>query len=51
MDSLPHMLIVLSTEMCSCSYMINAYDNLPDVVVFMHSDRYQWHNDNPLYGN
>ena len=37
--------------MYSLSYMIDAYDNLPDVMVFMHSDRYQWHNADPLYGN
>jgi len=30
--------------------MIDAYDNFPDLVVFMHSGRYQWHNDDPLYG-
>lgn len=32
------------------TYMIEAYNNLPDIVVFMHSQRYQWHNDDPLYG-
>lgn len=32
------------------SYIIDRYDSLPDVVVFMHGGRYQWHNDNPLYG-
>ncbi|CAG8957474.1 hypothetical protein HYFRA_00011455 [Hymenoscyphus fraxineus] len=31
------------------SYMIDYYDTLPDVMVFMHSQRYQWHNDDPLY--
>lgn len=30
--------------------MIDSYDNLPDVMVFMHNGRYQWHNDDPLYG-
>ena len=30
--------------------MIDHYDNLPDVSVFMHSERYQWHNDDPIYG-
>jgi hypothetical protein len=30
--------------------MIDAYEDLPDVMVFIHSDRYQWHNDDPLYG-
>lgn len=32
------------------SYIIDRYDTLPDVIVFMHGGRYQWHNDNPLYG-
>lgn len=32
-------------------YIIDNYDSLPDVVVFMHSGRYQWHNDDPIYGN
>ncbi|TVY48838.1 hypothetical protein LCER1_G009231 [Lachnellula cervina] len=31
------------------TYMIDSYDNLPDVMVFMHNGRYQWHNDDPLY--
>ncbi|RFU28377.1 hypothetical protein B7463_g7972, partial [Scytalidium lignicola] len=31
------------------TYLIDFYDNLPDITVFMHSDRYQWHNDDPLY--
>ncbi|OOQ88978.1 hypothetical protein PEBR_10100 [Penicillium brasilianum] len=31
------------------TYIIDRYDSLPDVSVFMHADRYQWHNDNPLY--
>jgi hypothetical protein len=33
-----------------CRYIIDHYDKLPDVVVFMHSERYQWHNDDPIYG-
>lgn len=32
------------------SYIIDRYWDLPDVVVFMHGGRYEWHNDNPLYG-
>lgn len=32
------------------TYIINNYSDLPDIVVFMHSQRYQWHNDDPLYG-
>ncbi|KAJ5765202.1 hypothetical protein N7520_004761, partial [Penicillium odoratum] len=31
------------------TYIIDRYDTLPDVSVFMHGGRYQWHNDNPLY--
>ncbi|KAJ6115472.1 Protein of unknown function DUF3431 [Penicillium sp. IBT 16267x] len=31
------------------TYLIDRYDSLPDIVVFIHSGRYQWHNDNPLY--
>ncbi|KAH8787456.1 hypothetical protein F5882DRAFT_112436 [Hyaloscypha sp. PMI_1271] len=31
------------------TYIIDHYDKLPDVMVFMHSERYQWHNDDPIY--
>ncbi|TVY32702.1 hypothetical protein LOCC1_G008776 [Lachnellula occidentalis] len=31
------------------TYMIDFYDNFPDLMVFMHNGRYQWHNDDPLY--
>lgn len=31
------------------TYLIDRYDSLPDVAVFLHGARYQWHNDNPLY--
>ena len=34
---------------CS-SYIIDNYDMLPNVMVFIHSLRYQWHNDDPIYG-
>lgn len=30
--------------------MIDNYDHLPDLTVFIHAARYQWHNDDPLYG-
>lgn len=30
-------------------YIINHYDNLPEIIIFHHADRYQWHNDDPLY--
>ena len=32
------------------SYMIDRYDSLPDVSIFIHSLRYQWHNEDPMYG-
>lgn len=31
------------------TYIINHYYNLPDTMVFLHADRYQWHNDDPMY--
>ncbi|MCJ1245763.1 hypothetical protein MMC30_002967 [Trapelia coarctata] len=31
------------------SFIIDNYDNLPNVTLFLHSARYQWHNDDPLY--
>lgn len=30
-------------------YIIDNYDNLPDVMLFIHSLRFQWHNDDPYY--
>ncbi|KAI5198272.1 hypothetical protein E4T39_06855 [Aureobasidium subglaciale] len=33
------------------TYIINNYHLLPDIVVFLHAARYQWHNDDPLYDN
>jgi hypothetical protein len=32
------------------SYIIDRYDDLPDYIVFIHGLRYQWHNDDPIYG-
>ena len=32
------------------SYIIDNYDNLPDISVFLHGNRYQWHNEDPMYG-
>ena len=32
------------------SFIIDNYTDLPNATVFMHSQRYQWHNDEPLYG-
>lgn len=31
------------------SYIISHYHALPDVMVFLHARRYQWHNDDPMY--
>ncbi|PGH06235.1 hypothetical protein AJ80_08204 [Polytolypa hystricis UAMH7299] len=38
-------------SMVYLTYIIDHYDSLPDVIVFIHSQRYQWHNDDPLYDN
>ncbi|RMJ26586.1 hypothetical protein PHISP_02518 [Aspergillus sp. HF37] len=29
------------------TYLIDRYSNLPEVAVFLHDARFQWHNDNP----
>ncbi|KXT02270.1 hypothetical protein AC578_5046 [Pseudocercospora eumusae] len=31
------------------TYIIENYDKLPTSVIFSHSKRYQWHNDDPVY--
>ncbi|KAF2267747.1 hypothetical protein CC78DRAFT_551715 [Lojkania enalia] len=31
------------------TYIIDRYDSLPDVSIFIHSLRYQWHNEDPMY--
>ena len=31
------------------SYIIDNYHTLPNITTFMHGERYQWHNDDPLY--
>jgi len=31
------------------TYLIDNYNNLPDIMVFIHALRYQWHNDDPMY--
>ena len=33
------------------THLIDNYDSLPDIVIFLHANRYQWHNDDPLYDN
>ncbi|KAF2454773.1 hypothetical protein BDY21DRAFT_290462 [Lineolata rhizophorae] len=31
------------------TYIIDHYDSLPPYMVFIHAQRYQWHNDDPVY--
>jgi hypothetical protein len=33
------------------NHVIEHYDSLLDIVIFLHANRYQWHNDDPLYDN
>lgn len=33
------------------NHVIEHYDSLSDIVIFLHANRYQWHNDDPLYDN
>ncbi|EME82196.1 uncharacterized protein MYCFIDRAFT_154766 [Pseudocercospora fijiensis CIRAD86] len=35
--------------MVDLTYIIENYDNLPASIIFSHSKRYQWHNDDPFY--
>ncbi|KAI5359213.1 hypothetical protein Slin14017_G101150 [Septoria linicola] len=35
--------------MAYLTYILDHYDHLPEIVIFSHSKRYQWHNDDPLY--
>lgn len=36
-------------SMTYLTFIINNYSSLPDIVIFLHAERYQWHNDDPLY--
>ncbi|KAJ5908680.1 hypothetical protein N7495_001362 [Penicillium taxi] len=36
-------------SMVYLTYIIDNYNNLPDIMLFIHSQRYQWHNDDPYY--
>ncbi|KAJ4376281.1 hypothetical protein N0V83_001564 [Neocucurbitaria cava] len=36
-------------SMVYLTYIIDHYDDLPDNVLFIHPNRYQWHNDDPDY--
>ncbi|KAI9661998.1 MAG: hypothetical protein M1831_002913 [Alyxoria varia] len=31
------------------TYIIDNYDTLPEVMIFLHGSRYQWHNEDPMY--
>ena len=31
------------------THIINNYDHLPEILIFLHGRRYQWHNEDPLY--
>lgn len=33
----------------NCRYLVDRYDTLPDISIFLHASRFQWHNDNPDY--
>ncbi|MCJ1255242.1 hypothetical protein MMC24_003058 [Lignoscripta atroalba] len=37
-------------SMVYLSFIIDNYNRLPNITIFIHSQRYQWHNDDPLYG-
>ncbi|PGH03972.1 hypothetical protein AJ79_07204 [Helicocarpus griseus UAMH5409] len=38
-------------SMVYLTYIIDHYDRLPQHILFIHPQRYQWHNDDPLYDN
>ncbi|OCL02316.1 hypothetical protein AOQ84DRAFT_443459 [Glonium stellatum] len=35
--------------MAYLTYIIDRYNTFPDIAVFIHSLRYQWHNEDPMY--
>lgn len=37
------------TQLIHPRYMIDNYDNLPPYMLFIHAQRFQWHNDDPDY--
>ncbi|KAI9767167.1 MAG: hypothetical protein M1835_007078 [Candelina submexicana] len=37
-------------SMVYLTFIIDNYESFPDIAVFLHSLRYQWHNDDPIYG-
>lgn len=32
------------------TFLIDHYHDLPDYMIFLHALRYQWHNEDPMYG-
>lgn len=60
-ESMVYLTYVLSFSACKeyrrcgisnryvCRYIIDNYDHLPEYMLFIHSQRYQWHNDDPYY--
>ncbi|KAF1814680.1 hypothetical protein P152DRAFT_393442 [Eremomyces bilateralis CBS 781.70] len=36
-------------SMVYLSFIIDNYENLPELTIFHHALRYQWHNDDPIY--
>ncbi|KAJ5586661.1 uncharacterized protein N7459_002426 [Penicillium hispanicum] len=36
-------------SMVYLTYIIDHYENLPEIMLFIHSQRFQWHNDDPYY--
>ena len=37
-------------SMAYFTYIIDNYHDLPEFTVFLHAQRYQWHNEDPMYG-
>lgn len=37
-------------SMAYLTFLIDNYHDLPEYMVFLHSLRYQWHNEDPMYG-
>ncbi len=50
MDTLSHEEYESSTNVSDIRYIIDNYQNLPEYMVFLHALRYQWHNEDPMYG-
>jgi hypothetical protein len=36
-------------SMVYLTYIIDHYDSLPKIILFHHANKWQWHNDDPLY--